>query len=149
MSQDLGSSLSASMSVDRGPSDTYEAYNEEAFQHFMSIECQRAKRSARALLLLLVELRPNRSGDRGIAPAEAAQLFSALTVCLREVDFIGWYRSGRVIGGVLTQGAGGSGAEISDQIAQRVTVLLGERVPLHLEKRLVVRVIRLRGSVKG
>ncbi|HJR59561.1 MAG TPA: hypothetical protein VJ813_09190 [Vicinamibacterales bacterium] len=144
MSQDFDPSLSAAMSVDRGPAQSYEAYNEAAFRHFMAIECKRAERSGRSLLLLLVELRADRHGRNGIAPAIAFSLFSALTACVREIDFIGWYRAGRLIGAVLTQGAAAPTPESSRQIRERVAGLLGARLPAHVGKRLDVRVLQLR-----
>lgn len=133
---------SADMSVDRGPARAYEAYNEEAFRHFMAIECKRAERSGRSLLLLLVELKADRDGQTGIPPAMASRLFAALTACVREIDFIGWYRAGRLIGAVLTQGTD-PGPDISRQISERVAGLMGERLSGVLGRRLDVRVVQL------
>ena len=140
---------SADMWVDRGPAQAYEAYNEDAFRHFMAIECKRAERSGRSLLLLLVELKADRDGQAGIPPAVASRVFGALTACVREIDFIGWYRAGRLIGAVLTQGADVPGPDTSRQISDRVAALMGERVSGLLGRRLEVRVLQLRLRVSN
>src|SRR5580765_4543145 len=83
-------------------------YNEAAFRHFLAVDRWRAERSSRSFFLILVTIR--QSSDRGpstgsgqadggggkIADATAAALFRGLDACVREVDFIGWFREGRV-----------------------------------------------------
>ena len=44
-----------------------------------------------------------------LTDATAAALFGGLGACVREVDFVGWYREGYVAGAVLTQGGNASG----------------------------------------
>ncbi|MEO7406670.1 MAG: hypothetical protein ABIZ92_06630 [Vicinamibacterales bacterium] len=134
------------MSLDRGPIGAYEAYNEEAFRHFMTIECKRAERSHRSLLLLLVELEANSHGQRGITPSVASGLFTGLTLCLREIDFMGWYRSGRVIGGILIQGADAPALHISRALTERIAKVLCESVPSQERSRVNVRVLQLRST---
>lgn len=118
-------------------------YTEEAFQHFLDIERTRARRSDRSFLLLLVRLRrcPTK-GDR-IPRAASSALLSALTVCVREVDFIGWYREGRVAAALLAQGLDGPDGEAPNRIATRVTRILSERLPRNIGERLRVRVLRV------
>ncbi len=77
-----------------------QAYNEEAFRYFLEIERKRSESSTRPLLLLLVDVR---GADDVIDQATATQLFAGLAGCLRETDFVGWYRENLVIGAVLTQ----------------------------------------------
>src|SRR5436190_8496415 len=80
-----------------------EAYNEEAFQYFLEIERKRSEISNRPFLLMLIEFERQEGTDARIDPAMAAKLFSVLSLCLRETDFVGWYREERVVGAVLTQ----------------------------------------------
>jgi hypothetical protein len=97
-----------------------EAYNEEAFQHLLSIEFKRSRRSKRPFLLLLLDFEEQSGTSEDIAPQVASTLFSCLARCLRETDFIGWYRQGRVVGVVLTQFKKVPGTEISHVVAQKV-----------------------------
>src|SRR5207249_10194531 len=69
-----------------------EAYNEEAFRYFLAIERKRSERSGRPFLLLLVDLKEQSGVTVRIDPMVAPKLFSALWLCLRETDCVGWYR---------------------------------------------------------
>ena len=79
-------------------------YSEEAFRHMLAIERKRARRSNRSLFLLLVRFKGNSGSGLEIPPALAALLFSGLGLCVREIDFVGWHREGRIAGAVLAQG---------------------------------------------
>lgn len=103
------------------------AYNEAGFRHFLDIERRRAARSGHSLLLVLVEVR-----DMGrvvtLTPLAAGRIFEALGATVREVDFVGWFRHGRVPAAALVQRATPS-PEVRQQIANRVLTLLSrERV---------------------
>ena len=80
------------------------AYNEHAFRHFLTIERTRADQSACSFLLVLVSLKRHPGSNIRIAPSVSAALFSGLGLCVREVDFVGWFREDRVAGAVLAQG---------------------------------------------
>ena len=67
---------------------------------------------------------------------------------VREVDFVGWYRDGRVAGAVLAQGFEEPGADASCRIVERVTRVLSERVPRSVVGRLRVRVVKLGSQSK-
>jgi hypothetical protein len=149
MSQDLEPRFPGAMALDRGVEQAYQAYNEEAFRHFLAIERKRAERSGRSLLLLLVDLKTERDGRAGVAPSVAPKLFSALHACVREIDFIGWYRGGRVVGAVLTQGAEAPAPDESRRIGERVAEVLHERLPSHIGRRIQVRVLQLRAGRKN
>ncbi len=94
-----------------------QALNEAAFRHFLHIERRRAERAAHAVLLVLVSMRTSRGGNPTFGPASASAVFSALGECVRESDFVGWYREGRVAGAVLTH----QSATLED-ICPRVTI---------------------------
>jgi hypothetical protein len=126
-----------------------QAYNEEAFRYFLEIERKRSEASGRPFLLLLVDLVSQSGFDAapGIDHTTADRVLSALAVSLRETDFVGWYREGRAIGGVLSQHSETAGAGLSDVVARRVTKSLGDRLPSHISPKLQVRVYQVPPSV--
>lgn len=118
------------------------AYNEEAFQYFLEIERKRSELSNRPFLLMLVDFK-----HPGIHPRIDAvtvdKLFSMLSLCLRETDFIGWYREGRVAGAVLTQHGETEGDDLSDVVRRRIGGALRQRLPADPARLLQVRVYQL------
>lgn len=123
-------------------------YNEEAFRHLLEIERTRAERSACPFLLLLVRLGRG-PGHGGRVPREVGPtLLSGLSVCVREVDFVGWYREGRVAGAVLAQGLDIPASEAPSRIVERVTQVLRQRLPATIASRLQVRVVKVEPRAK-
>jgi hypothetical protein len=122
---------------------TGQAYNEQAFRHFLAIERKRAARASRSFLLLLVSLRKDMRQGATINAKAASQLFSGLALSVREVDFIGWYRQERVAGAVLTQGLETPEPAAVRAIGERVTQVLGSRLSRRDAHRLQVRVLQL------
>jgi len=118
-------------------------YNEEAFRHFLAVERTRAERSERSFLLLLVSLRKSSDLDIRVPRAVSASLFSGLALCVREVDFIGWYRDRRVAGAVLAQGLDVPDSDAPARIVERVTTILSRRLRPDVAERLRVRVVQL------
>jgi|SRR5438094_889185 len=121
-----------------------EAYNEEAFQYFLEIERKRSEISNRPFLLMLIEFNRHAAGvNPEIDVVTAGTLFSILRRCLRETDFIGWYREGRVAGAVLTQ----HGQPDRDDRFEVVRGRVGEALEKHFSpdrpRRLQVRVYQL------
>jgi hypothetical protein len=123
-------------------------YTEQVFRHFLEVERVRAVRSGRTFFLVLVSLL--RCPERGIrfASGAAASLLQGLGLCVREVDFIGWYRDGRVAGAVLAQGPEEPGADASRHIVERVISVLSERLPKSVTERLRVRIVKLGSQSK-
>lgn len=101
-------------------SRTGRAYGEQAFRYFLGVERRRAERSGRPFLLLL--LWPGR--EAGASARIAARLFPMLWGCLRETDFVGWFREGRVIGAVLSQPLESVGDNAARLVRERVTAAL-------------------------
>jgi hypothetical protein len=127
-----------------------EVYNEEAFRHFLAIERARAERSQRPLLLLLVGLHRCPQVGFEVSPEQSSALFSGLGECLRDVDFLGWYRERRMLGAVLTQGLGTPCEdETHSRIAKRVQDVLRSHLSDHLAERLRVRVVQLGANVNA
>lgn len=123
---------------------TGQAYNEAAFRHFLALERKRAERSARSFLLVLVAVLGEQGKTMGIPPRVAARLFSGLENCVREVDFVGWYREATVMGAVLTQGPGMAHPETSSRVVERMTTGLRKCIPVSMAERLQVRALQLK-----
>jgi hypothetical protein len=131
--------LSDSLSGRLGDVDVY---GEEAFQHFLDVERTRARRLERPLLLLLVTLRKCPEKGSAVPASVSSSLMQGLGLCVREVDFIGWYRTGQVVGAVLAQGLDLPNLEASSRIVGRVHSTLAERVPRRIGDRLRVRLVK-------
>jgi hypothetical protein len=118
-------------------------YNEEAFRYFLQVERKRAGRSRGRFLLLLVDLKRDAQRRAHFDVAASAKLFVAMWPCLRETDFIGWYRQGRVASAVLTQVSADSGTEVSQLVVDRVRKALETTLPSDLVRRLQVRIYQM------
>lgn len=125
-----------------------QAYDQEAFRYFLGIEQKRAGRSGRPFLLLLVKLKQESGVTNSFDPIVAMKLFSGLWLCLRETDFIGWYRQERVAGAVLTHFADGPRTEVSRRIRERVSEMLLERFGSSVASRLHVHVHQLQSNLR-
>jgi hypothetical protein len=114
-------------------------YNECAFHYFLRVEIERAQRSARPLLLVVLHLPALADGYVRVPPTIAPRLVWALADCIRDIDFIGWYRSGRVIAAVLTDVCWVDRASswvlrtrLRESIARQLTSHLLESVRVHM-----------------
>jgi hypothetical protein len=114
-------------------------YNEEAFRYFLQLERKRCNRSQRRFLLLLVDLKQETGLSVRFDSAMDERLFSALCPCLRETDFIGWYRQRQVASAVLTQLEDKPGTHVSRLVVERVREALGQSLPSNLADRIQVR----------
>jgi len=124
-------------------------YNEEAFRYFLQVERKRASRSNSRFLLLLVDLTRDAQQLANFDAPTGAKLFAAMLPCLRETDFIGWYRQGRVASAVLTQVGETPGLDVSNLVADRVREALGQGLPSSLASRLQVRVYQVPAMTDG
>lgn len=121
-----------------------EAYNEEAFHYFLEIERKRSETSNRPFLLMLIEPNKHPAGlNPEIDVVAASKLFSILSRCLRETDFIGWYRDGRVAGAVLTQHGEPERDDLSEVVRRRVGEALEKHFPPDRPRGFQVRVYQL------
>jgi hypothetical protein len=128
---------------------TGDAYNEEAFHYFLEIERKRSELSNRPFLLMLIEFNRHHPGvNPEIDGATAARLFPILSQCVRETDFIGWYREGRVVGAVLTQHGEPDRDDLSEVVRQRVADALDKHFPPDRPRSLQVRVYQLSPNTK-
>ena len=94
-------------------------------------------------MLLLVSLRKCPDAGIHVPRAVSSSLFSGLAHCVREVDFIGWYREQLVAGAVLAQGLDLPGSDAPTRVVERVTNKLSQRLPSTIAERLRVRVVQL------
>ena len=124
-----------------------QVYNEAAFHYFLSLELNRANRSARRLLLVLVSLRKRDRERIVLPPRTAAAVFAALTTCVREVDFVGWHRDGLVAAALLAM-SGVATARARQIVWDRVANELDQRLTKEETARLLVRVAELGHSSK-
>jgi hypothetical protein len=120
------------------------AYNEEAFRHLLRIERMRAEQSRCSFLLVLISIKKQAFKGAVIPHSIATRIFGGLRFSVREVDLIGWFRDERVAGAVLMPGAHPPALNVSEQIRQRITKTLRDRVPSDIGQRLHVRVLQLR-----
>jgi hypothetical protein len=123
------------------------AYNEAAFRHFLRIERRRAERSNRQLLLILVKARIQGGARPPLAEREASQVFKALGSSVREVDFVGWHREGKVAGAVVALNSAAA-EDVVRRLTSRVErVLKAEMAPVQTA-RVRIRVVRLGGGIR-
>jgi len=156
-----GSDGSASQSVGRDEADPCacglassdapgDAYNEEAFRYFLDLERKRSELSNRPFVLLLVDFSQESSVTTPEIDAGSAQkLFSALAACVRETDFIGWYRAGSVAGAVLTQHSDTPGADVQEAVSRRFEQNLRKQLPSDLEGLVRVRVYQMPSALQS
>jgi hypothetical protein len=118
-----------------------QAYNEAAFRYFLAVDRRRAERSKRPLYLVLASLRKRPGANAQLTPQQTTVFFSALAGSVREVDFVGWFREGRVPAAVLAQSAG---ADCDPAvIRRRILSTLRTSLPKHRSGDVHVRVVRM------
>jgi hypothetical protein len=122
-----------------------DVYNEEAFHYFLEIERKRSELSNRRFLLMLIDIKKHPRIDA----VTADKLFSVLSTCVRETDFIGWYREGRVAGAVLTQHKETGRDDRSDEVHQRIGEALRQGLPRELARQLQARVYQIPSQIKA
>ena len=99
-------------------------YNEVAFRYLLKSEFHRSQRSGLThYLLFLYHDRP----DGMMTPMHAQVIRSVVMVlsrCLRDTDYAGWYREGRVMGVVLTAMGKESSVEHIESLRGRIVEAL-------------------------
>lgn len=121
------------------------AYNEAAFRYFLDADRKRVDRSERSIILLLVSVRRESGRSAPLKDPTASALLAGLGAGVREVDFVGWYRQGRIAGAVLPQ-IPGAPRELRGAIAKRLITSLRKFVPAEDARHLHVRVVQLDGK---
>jgi hypothetical protein len=91
----------------------------------------------------LVDTSTDGIGRARIDPEVATTIFSGLSQCLRETDFLGWYEDGRRAGAVLTELGEGLASDSRELINEKVlTRGFLEHLPSDLARRLQIQVTR-------
>jgi hypothetical protein len=98
--------------------------HENAFHYLLQAEAKRSQRSGHSYHIVFVYRSEVQGAIMPMPSNVSSVLFDALAESLRDTDYIGWYREGRVIGGVLTVVGQDSIAEVRQRIHQRVMELL-------------------------
>jgi hypothetical protein len=121
-------------------------YTEDVFRHLLALERTRSQRSGRPFALLLVDLKPETRGSSAVIhPFVADKIFGGLEQCLRETDYLGWYRAGSVAGAVLTELCEGPDVVAPNNVAARVNHVLSENLLSSVANRIRVR-LHLQGA---
>lgn len=120
-------------------SATVETYNEAAFRYFLKVEEKRFLRSNKRFLLLLVDVHDESGNLEDFDPLVGRKLLAALWPCVRETDFVGWYRQGSVIGVACTQVDDTQGAAMATMVAERYQKAMREALSEEAGNRLQVR----------
>lgn len=117
-------------------------YDEDTFRYLLTAERKRADRSGRPFFLLTVQAAERPGQGVRLDPAVAGRLFGALSLALRETDFVGWYRGERVAGAVLTELGEASRSERAAVVGERVGAALRAELAPDVLRRLQVTVYR-------
>lgn len=76
--------------------------------------------------------------------ATASAVFAGLRLCLRETDIVGWYRTNRAAGAVLTELGDGALAETAPPVGQRVKATISRHLPQDSAREPQVTIYQLR-----
>lgn len=106
--------------------ESVQAYSEDAFQYLLTNECRRSERSGHSFKVLLAYLTTPDGSTAHMDDNVARKLLAGLSRSLRETDYVGWYRDGVIVGGVLTALGHDPMAEVSVQVEQRFVQVLQE-----------------------
>jgi hypothetical protein len=119
-------------------------YDEQAFGYLLAIEQKRSARSAGSFHLLLVTPREEQpDGSAAFTPAAAACIAGALSTCVRDSDFIGWYREPGTIGAVLTHDPRKTPPDLSMGAFDRVVDDMLRALPEEIVKAISVQLVEV------
>lgn len=119
-------------------------YDEPAFQYLLDVERRRAEGTRHPFLLMLIECDAATGlASRAVRPE---RLFPIVGRCLRETDFVGWYRQGSVVGATLTQDGRKRTPHASRIVRERIVKALGSDLPSDSVSRLRLRLYEVQGD---
>jgi hypothetical protein len=116
------------------------AYSQEAFRYLLESESKRSERSGRFCQILLVHWTDVEGRTVQMDSHVAKTVMTALPRILRETDYIGWYRDGRIVGAVLTVLVQESMAQMSSHIQKRLAEVLQSELSIEENRRIRIRV---------
>jgi lipopolysaccharide/colanic/teichoic acid biosynthesis glycosyltransferase len=106
--------------------EEYEVLSEVTFKRSIAVERKRTERSKEPFLLMLLEV--GKHPDREKKGRALDNMVSALQLCTRETDLIGWYKSGTIVGVIFTALVGTDKNSILSAILSRVSTTLRDRL---------------------
>jgi hypothetical protein len=116
------------------------AYNQETFRHLLENESKRSERSGHFCQILLVYWMDAQGRIGQMDRDVAMTVMAVLPRSLRETDYIGWYRDGRIAGAVLTVLAQESMAQVTSYLQKRLAEVLQSELSIEDSRRLQIRV---------
>ncbi len=93
-------------------------YNEEVFNRILALERKRSERSKRPFMLMLLSLEMVPDGE--IGRSVRAKILSCLTSSKRDIDVLGWFRSGSVAGIIFTEIGELNEGSVYESITERI-----------------------------
>ena len=115
-------------------------YNEEAFQYLLEGESKRSKRTGDLYNILLINYKNEQGTLILMEPNIAKTVIAAVSRSLRDTDYIGWYREGHILGGVLTVLGPNSEADVCSSLRPRLVRILRDDLGVEESCRLQIRV---------
>jgi len=115
-------------------------YNQEAFRYLLESESKRSERSGRFCQILLVHWTDAEGRIVQMDSHAAKRVIVAASRSLRETDYIGWYRDGRIIGAVLTVLVKESMAQVASHLQKRLAEVLQSELSIEESRRFQIRV---------
>ena len=115
-------------------------YKQEVFRYLLESESKRSERSGRFCRILLMYWT---DAQGRIVPMDshfAKSVMAASSRSLRETDYIGWYRDGRIVGAVLTVLVQESMAQVASHLQKRLAEVLQSELSIEDSRRLQIRV---------
>jgi len=116
------------------------AYNQEAFRYLLESESKRSERSGHFCQILLMHWTDAQGGIVQMDSHVAKTVMAASSRSLRETDYIGWYRDGRIVGAVLTVLVQESMAQVASHLQKRLVEVLQSELSIEASRRLQIRV---------
>ena len=102
--------------------------HEEAFRYLLQAEAKRSQRSGQRYHILLIYRGDAQGSITPMHSYVSTVVLDALAQSLRETDYMGWYREGHIIGGVLTVVGQDSIADVFERVQQRLKGILLTRL---------------------
>ena len=97
-------------------------YDERSFNRMLARERKRTERSKRRFLLVLLSRLEPVVIEQVKDPS--TRIIASLTTSIRDIDILGWYKSGQVLGIIFPEIDDGAGALAADSILDRVNTNL-------------------------
>ena len=116
------------------------AYNQEIFRYLLESESMRSERSGHFCQILLVHWTDAQGRIVLMDSYVAKTVLAALSRSLRETDYTGWYRDGRIVGAVLTVLVQESMAQVVSHLQKRLAEVLQSELSIEESRRLQIRV---------